>query len=77
MYGVLGLLCGRAWRLLGGRRSAVVFIALALAMGAADEWRQRALAERSSSAADWLADAAGVVGGFVLAVSYARQRQRT
>jgi VanZ family protein len=55
-----------------------VFILLALAFGAADEWRQLWLDGRSASVADWIADAAGVLGGFFLAASFfGRQRQRT
>jgi VanZ family protein len=78
MYGALGFLCGRAWRLVDGRAGfAVVLILLGLALGATDERRQLGIAGRTGSAADWFADAAGVLGGFVLAASHARQRQRT
>ena len=79
MYGGLGFLCGRAWRSIDGRAAAAaVFILLALAFGAADEWRQLWLDGRSASVADWIADAAGVLGGFFLAASFfGRQRQRT
>lgn len=78
MYGALGLLCGRAWRSSGGGVAvAVVLVVLALALGAADEWRQLGVVGRTASVADWVADAAGVLGGFFLAASYARQRQRT
>jgi VanZ family protein len=77
MYGVLGFLCGRAWWQIRGGVAAVVLIAFGLALGGADEWRQVGIAERSGSAADWLADTAGVLGGFLLVALYARPRQRT
>jgi VanZ family protein len=75
MYGAVGFLCGRGWRLSGARGgAAALLVVLALAMGAADEWRQLGIAGRSGSAADWVADAVGVVAGFFLAASYLRQR---
>ena len=76
MYGVLGWLCARGWLAGGGRGLAAVLITLALLMGAADEWRQAQLTTRSAELADWLADAAGVLTGFYVAVLFARKRQR-
>ena len=78
MYGLLGFLSGRAWRLLGGGVTVgIVLVVLALGMGGADEWRQLGLSGRTGSVTDWLADAVGVLSGFFLAATYARQRQRT
>jgi VanZ family protein len=77
MYGVLGFLCGRSARSIGGRWPAVLLIAGALALGATDEWRQIALTSRSAELADWYADAVGVVTGFLIAARGARQQQRT
>jgi len=78
MYGLLGFLGGRAWRLLGSSVSlGIVLVVFALGMGAADEWRQLGMSGRTGSVTDWVADAVGVLGGFFVAVAYGRQRQRT
>src|SRR5687767_2920116 len=70
MYGLLGFLSGRAWRMLGGGVTVgVILVVLALGMGVADEWRQLSMSGRTGSVTDWLADAAGVLGGFFLAAT--------
>lgn len=76
MYGVLGWLAGRGWMPFGGRARAVGLIVLALLLGAADELRQAGVPGRSADALDWVADAAGTITGFLLAVRRARRRQR-
>lgn len=76
MYGVLGWLSGRGWLMSGLRRGAPAIVLLVVLMGAADELRQRAVAGRSAEVADWLADTAGAVAGFYLAVRRGRGRER-
>ncbi len=57
-----------------GRRLPVLWtVAAVAAFGAADEWHQQFIPGRSTSAADWTADAAGGVLG-ALAASVAARR---
>lgn len=76
MYGILGFLLGFGWARsgVGGRWVAVVLIAGALALGAADERRQGRLAGRSQDRMDWVADAIGAVTGFGIAAWLYRRR---
>jgi VanZ family protein len=76
MYGVLGWLTGRGWLMSGLRKGAPVVVLLVVLMGAADELRQRGVAGRSAEFADWLADAAGAVSGFYLALRRGPGRER-
>lgn len=76
MYGVLGLLVGRA---LGhGRRTAgrlvAAFAALVL-LAAADEWHQRYIPGRSASVGDWVADSAGAAISLLLVGAHWRRRE--
>lgn len=76
-YGILGLLAARAWRAAGGRPHAPVVIALAIAVGLADELNQRRVPARTADPFDLLADAIGVVVGFVLLQGLASHTERT
>jgi VanZ family protein len=72
MYGVLGLLLGRAWLRAGRRPAAALVIGAALLAGAFDELRQVGIATRSADALDWIMDALGVVLGFLAARRWGR-----
>ena len=65
LYGVLGLLAGRAWRRAGERPHWAVVLLLAAAVGAVDELHQASVSGRSSELADLVADGIGVTVGFV------------
>lgn len=73
MYGVLGWFAGRGWIAAGGTMHRAWPLVLALLLGAADEYRQASLPGRSSDVADWLADAAGIGTGFLLALRLRRR----
>lgn len=75
MYGVLGVLLGRAWRRAGSWPPLAIVLALGLLAGAADELHQRRVPGRSAERADWLMDALGVLGGGALGAS-TRRRSR-
>lgn len=69
-FGLYGILAGFAWLALGvgcqpGSRLWLVgggiAIALATALGATDEWRQRLVSGRSASWEDWFADLSGAI----------------
>lgn len=64
IYGILGSLAGWGWRHAGNVPRALVVIALACAVGAADELNQRRVPARTADPLDFMADAAGVVLGF-------------
>lgn len=76
MYGVLGWLVGRGWLRVGGGRS-VVPVLILMMLGAVDEMQQIGLPTRSASFTDWLADCAGAVVGFTLAVRNATVERRS
>jgi VanZ family protein len=76
MYGVLGWLTGRGFRVAGLRRGGIGAVLLIMVMGAADELRQAGLSGRSAEIEDWLADAAGAATGFYLALRRGRARER-
>ncbi len=75
----LALYAGLAWlgaRALwaGGRRPSAAPVAVAVVLfGAADEWHQRFIPGRSTSAADWAADCAGAALGTLAASAAARR----
>ena len=72
MYGVLGLLLGRAW--LRARRPARAWlIAAAVVVGALDESRQANNVNRSAELADFAADVAGAVTGVVVGARRGRK----
>lgn len=66
MYGILGLLAGRAARQTWHRLGWGWFVAGGLILGALDELQQYFIPSRSSDPMDWLADAAGYLIGFWL-----------
>ena len=70
-YAVLGALLALAQTRTGWPPAAAY--ALGIAYGASDEWHQSFVPGRASDAADWLADAAGVVVAVAL---YQRMRRR-
>lgn len=73
LYGVLGVLAGRAWRTV--RTPAPAFVlACAVATGAADELHQTRVPARTADPWDFCADAAGVLIGFA-AVQRGRNRR--
>ncbi|HUF50943.1 MAG TPA: VanZ family protein [Longimicrobiales bacterium] len=67
MYGFLGWLLGRGWSS-AHRPARGWLIAAALLLGLADEARQALNPRRSAEAADFAADAAGVIAGFSFAL---------
>lgn len=75
MYGVLGWLTGRGWRRAGFTTWPGAAVLLVVAMGAADEVRQRNVPGRAAELADWFADTAGAGAGFFLAVRRARRHR--
>jgi VanZ family protein len=52
-----------------------VWIAVASALGAADEWHQQFIPSRSMDVRDWMADTAGAVTGLSLVTALARRRE--
>lgn len=66
LYGLGGGLAAWAGRKQHHAASAWIGLALVVATGAVDEWRQASLATRSSDIMDWLADAAGAILVFVV-----------
>lgn len=72
MYGVLGLLLGRAW--LRARRPARGWLlAAAIVLGAGDESRQALNVNRSADVADFAADVAGAVTGLLVGARRGRK----
>lgn len=69
MYGILGLLAGRAARLNRRRISWIWFVLGGLALGALDEMQQRSIPSRSADLLDWYADALGFTIAFWLVYS--------
>jgi VanZ family protein len=69
LFAVLGgaLGVGRRWS--GSTVSHWTVLAVGLLYGASDEWHQALVPNRTPDVQDWLADAAGVVVGY-LAVTY-------
>ncbi|HSJ15877.1 MAG TPA: VanZ family protein [Longimicrobiales bacterium] len=74
LYGVLGVLLGRAWRRAGERPGPPVLIALAVLAGALDELHQARVPGRSPEMADWLMDVVGAATGFALGAAMTRRR---
>ena len=73
LYGVLGVLLGRAERgLLGLPLRFVGTVAAVSAFAALDEWHQRFIPGRSASTGDWVADTLGALVG-LLAVALTRR----
>ena len=66
MYGILGLLAGRAARQSWHRRGWGWFVAGGLSLGALDELQQYFIPSRSADPLDWVADAAGFTIAFWL-----------
>lgn len=66
MYGILGLLAGRAARLSRHRVGWGWFVAGGLLLGVLDEFQQHFIPSRSADPLDWLADAAGFIIAFWL-----------
>ena len=78
-YGLFGLLCIRATH--GGLRPlrllpTTLALLLSLAYGGFDEWLQSRISWRDSSAADWAADAAGVMLAVAATALLVRLRTR-
>lgn len=77
LYGILGALAGWGWRRhhpLIGRQWPIL---AAFLVGVGDEWHQRGVPGRSAELADLIADAAGILVGFLLLTlraSTARER---
>lgn len=76
-YGILGLLAARAWRAAGLRPHAAVVVTLAVTVGLVDELNQMRVPARTADPFDLLADAIGVVVGFVLIQRLASHTERT
>lgn len=70
MYAMLGWLSGRALWVSGSASVGTVLAVLiaGLLFAAVDEWHQELLSTRVASAADWLADVAGLILGLVVYV---------
>ena len=70
LFAVLGLLGALAWR---GMRARPALLLSLVFLGALTEWLQAYVPGRSMSAADWLADSAGVLLGLGLGWLWTRQ----
>ena len=86
LYGVLGLLLGRALKRHaelrpGTRRPTfdmlLVSIVTVAMFAAVDEWHQRWVPGRSSDVADWYADVAGGTSALLLAARSGRRRHHS
>jgi len=66
LYGGLGALAVMGWRLAGRRPHIAVPLTLALAVGLADEIRQRRVPLRSADPLDFLADLVAIVLAFAI-----------
>jgi VanZ family protein len=76
-YGVLGCLLGIGWKAADRRPARRWLLALALLVGATDEFQQSRILERSAEWGDWVADALGAATGLYLAGRVLRrQRER-
>ena len=64
LYGVLGVLAGIAWRRTRRVPRPAMVLAIACAVGLADELHQSRVPGRSADPFDFIADAAGVLLGF-------------
>ena len=73
LYAVLGWLLSRA----NGTRSGTTLAWMLgiAAFGAVDEWHQHFIIGRSPDVADWLADGAGGIVGFLAATSASQRRE--
>jgi VanZ family protein len=67
MYFGVGATLAFGWRRAGGRPASAWLLLLACSLGAADEFRQSLMAERTADFLDWMADALGASAGFVVA----------
>jgi VanZ family protein len=75
MYGVFGALLAReASFVMGTWRAALIGVLLASAFGAADEWHQRFIPNRSTELADWQADSLGALVGALGVAAYRSAR---
>ncbi len=79
LYLGLGLTLGRAARISGFRGVAVLLglLLAGIAFAAVDELMQNWVPRRAPQMADWLADVAGLVTGYVLYVARWRHRWKT
>lgn len=66
LYGILGGLAGRGWRLAGRWPARGWLLALTLLVGVVDEWNQASVPGRSAEIVDLAADVVGVIAGFVV-----------
>jgi VanZ family protein len=66
LYAVLGALLAWGWARASRRPAWPWLVAAGLAVGLADEWRQRFTPGRSSDLYDWITDAAAVMFAFVV-----------
>ncbi len=55
--------------------AALRWLLVVSALGAADEWHQQFIPNRSMDVQDWLADTAGAAGGLLLVTALARRRE--
>ena len=75
-YAILGALAARGWQRSGRRVGWWWPILAMLLLGGWDEWRQRAIVGRTADVGDWVADAAGVVIGFLVAMAWVGKARR-
>jgi VanZ family protein len=74
LYGVFGLAVAWGGRRLEGARVHVGLILLAVLFAVSDEWHQSFVPMRDSSAGDLVADAVGIVLGYLPARAHFRSR---
>lgn len=78
LYAVLGVLLGWAWYAGGQKLPHLAVIGLGWVYGLVDEFHQMFVPNRIPSVGDWVADAVGVVIGYVTALllllAFARAR---
>lgn len=75
MYGILGVLVGRAMLQRGAMRIVMPLAAIAL-LAAGDEWHQLWIPGRSADVLDWTADVAGAALGLTYSYMARPRRER-
>lgn len=74
LYFTLGALLARSRRRSGSGVAHAALVGIGAVYGLSDEWHQSFVPGRTSDAADWLADLAGVTVGYVLVALLGRRR---
>lgn len=76
LYGVFGVALAWGARRLHGRRVHILIMALGLLYALSDEWHQSFVPMRTPSAGDLVADALGIVAGYLVMSWILRAREK-